>query len=125
MSSMGVAGEGCILVLVAYFSSRQVLEAAGRKDLPRATAVRGSAAGGENSREIATSARHPAGARSPLALREDRRGHLLGIHPNDFLPSSPCDPGPPGEPRAHLEFPLSDALVPAVDAHCVAFAVRR
>ena len=120
---MGVAEEGYISVSVVYFSSRQVLEAVGRKDLPRAAAVAGSVAGGDSGHEIATSASHPAAAQSPRALPEDPRELLLVIHPNDFLPSSPCDPGPPGGRRVHLEFPLSDGLVPAVDAHCVAFAV--
>src|ERR1700732_1899940 len=101
MSSMGVAEEGCIWVLVVCFSSRQVLEAVGRKDLPRATAVRGSAAGGDSGREIATSVSHPDVARSPRVLPEARRKHLLVIGPSDFLPSSPYDPGPPGGRRAH------------------------
>ena len=39
MSSMDVAGEGYISVSVVCFSSRQVLEAVGRKDLPRAARV--------------------------------------------------------------------------------------
>src|SRR5450759_3885440 len=107
MSSMDVAGEGYISVSVVCFSSRQILEAVGRKDLSRAAAVRDSAAGGDSGREIATSASHPPVARSPLALHEDQRGLLLVIHPNDFLPSSPCDPEPPGGRRVHLEFPLS------------------
>src|ERR1039458_5531741 len=100
------------------------LEAVGQKDLPRAAAVRGSVVGGDSGREIATSASHPAVARSPRALPEDRRVLLLVAHPNDFLPSSPCDPGPPCRRRAHLESPLSDVLAPAVDAHCVVAAVR-
>src|SRR5271169_6378323 len=125
MSSMGVAEEGCILVLVVCFSSRQVLEAVGRKDLPRATAVRGSAAGEDSGREIAASASHPVVARSPRSLHEDQRGLLLVAHPNDFLPSLPCDPGPPGGRCAHSGFPLSDVLAPAVDGRCVIAAVRR
>src|SRR5450759_6029584 len=84
MSSMGVAGEGYISVLVVCFSARHVLEAVGRKDLPRATAVSGSAAGGDSGREIATSASRPVAARSPRALPEERREHLLAIHPSNF-----------------------------------------
>jgi len=105
--------------------ARQVLEAVGRKDLPRTASVGSSVAGGDSGREIATSASHPGVAQSPRGLPEARRGPLLVIHPNDFLPSSPCDPGPPGGRRAHLEFPLSDGLVLVVDAHGGGAVARR
>src|SRR6266851_5722431 len=96
MSSMGVAGEEYISVSVVCFSSRQVLEAVGRKDLSRAAAVGGSVAGGDSGLEIATSASHPVAAQSPPVLPEDRGGRVPVVHPSDSLPSSPCDPGPPG-----------------------------
>src|SRR5450759_4075771 len=113
MSAKGDLEAGCILVLVVCFSSRQLLEAVGRKELPQPRARPGRRPAASNAREIATSASHPGVARSPLALHEDRRGLLLVAHPNDFLPSSPCDLGPPCERRAHLEFPLSDVPAPA------------
>src|ERR1039458_2148857 len=125
MSAKGDRGAGCILVLVVCFCSRQLLEAVGRKELPRPRARPDRRLAASNGREIATSASHPGVARSPLALPEDRRELVLVAHPNDFLPSSPCDPGLPGGRRAHLEFPPGDVPAPAVDEHCVVAAARR
>src|ERR1700674_1570017 len=125
MSSRGVAGEGYISLSVVCFSSRQVLQAVGRKDLSRAAAVGGSGAGGECGLEIATGASHPVAVQSPRVRPEDRRGLVPVVHPSEFLPSSPCDPGPPGGRRAHSGFALSDALVPTVYANFVNFSFRR
>src|SRR5450759_5658072 len=102
MSAKGDLEAGCILVLVVCFSSRQLLEAVGRKELPRPRARPGRRPAASNAREIATSVSHPGVARSPLALPEGRRGLVPVAHPTDFIPSSPCDPVPTCGRSAHL-----------------------
>src|SRR5947199_7966553 len=85
MSAMGGSEEHFCKLLRGDW--RQGLEAVGRKDLPRAAPVPGSAAGGGNGRGSATSASHPAAVRSRLALREDLRRLLPVAHPHGFPPS--------------------------------------